>query len=170
MWNKSSIFKYITTGKPISACMQMFTGCLQVTQTSLSNMPLSLLISNKTIPTKRFLETFYSSRLSIVATSSCGFVSGPSIHFWPATAQQAGVVHSVMNSTSARHFVMFLLWFKEHKQHLSYGHTHTSVYPWDPQPLRPNEYNSVHVVSRCSDTAIWRAQILHNQSGIELRK
>lgn len=36
--------------------------------------------------------------------------------------------------------------------------------------LCENEYNSVHAVSRCSDTAIWRAQMLHNLSRTVLTK
>lgn len=66
---------------------------------------------------KAFLETFHISELSIVVLSSCGFVSGLSIHFWPALRDT---------------LLCFPLWFKEHKQQLSYGHTDTLMDLWNP--------------------------------------
>lgn len=70
--------------------------------------------------------------LSIFALSSCSFVFGLPIHFWPASAQQANVLYILLWTQLTRHFVMFPFWFKEHKQHLSYGHTDTLVYLWNP--------------------------------------
>lgn len=75
---------------------------------------------------------FHIWERSIFALPSCSFVFALSIYFWPASAQQANVLYILLWTLLTRHFVMFPFGFKEHKQHLSYGHTGTLVDLWNP--------------------------------------
>lgn len=101
---------------------------------------------------------FHISEFSIVEPSSCGFSLLTCVR-----TTSLNMLYILSWTELTRHFVMFPFWFKEHKQHLSYGRTDTLILNLF------SEMNTI-VFMRWADVQTLRAQILHNLSWMVMRK